>query len=66
MLELHFCVQAILHEDAIHLFLPKPAVRLLLQLTLMLPISQLVHHDGHYRKGEFLTFYNHQDQENQV
>ncbi|WP_322670384.1 hypothetical protein [Nostoc sp. DedQUE05] len=32
----------------------------------MQPISQLVRHDGHYRKGEFLTSYNHQVQENQV
>lgn len=66
LLELHSCLQASPHGDAVHLSLPKSADRLFLQLTLMQPISQLVRHDGHYRKGEFLTSYNHQVQENQV
>lgn len=66
LLELYSCVQASLHGDAVHLSLPKSADRLFLQLSLVQPISQLVLHDGHYQKGEFLIFYNHQDQENQV
>lgn len=66
LLELHSCVQASPHEDAVHLSLPKSADRLFLQLTLMQPIFQLVWHDGHYLKGEFLIFYNYQAQENQV
>ncbi len=66
LLELHSCVQASPRETAVHLSLPKVADRLLLQLTLVRPISQLVWHDGHYRKGEFTTSYNHQAQKNQV
>ncbi len=66
LLELYSCVPTSLHGAAVHLSLPKSADRLLLQLTLMQPIFQLVWHDRHYQKGEFLIFYNHQAQENQV
>lgn len=66
LLELYSCVQASLHGDAVHLSLPKSADRLFLQLSLVQPISQLVLHDGHYQKVEFLIFYNHQDQENRI